>query len=79
MRAIRASEIGSFEYCRRSWWYSTQDVPSSLEGRQAEGWAYHESHGRTVVSIGCLRVLGYGLVIGGLALAAALLTAQWLG
>jgi hypothetical protein len=40
----------------------------------AAGSALHERHGRLVLQSGCLRVLGYGVLLAALALLAAYMT-----
>ena len=63
MRTIRASEIGAFLYCQRAWWYQRQGVQSGNQIELAEGTELHERHGRVVMTIGCLRVLAYALLL----------------
>jgi CRISPR/Cas system-associated exonuclease Cas4 (RecB family) len=76
MRVLRASEIGSFLYCRRAWWYRKQGVPSQNQAELAAGSALHERHGRAVVAAGLLRGLAFLLLLAGLAVLAAHLTLQ---
>ena len=57
---IRASEIGDFVYCRRSWFLSAQGVNPGLkqmEQRDA-GIEYHQRHGEQVKSAQQLRSAG---------------------
>jgi hypothetical protein len=45
---IRASEVGTFLYCRRAWHLSQGGAPSLLEAERARGRAFHLQHGRRV-------------------------------
>ncbi|MBI3158479.1 MAG: hypothetical protein HYZ26_02635 [Chloroflexi bacterium] len=76
MRTIRASEIGSFLYCRRAWWYQQQGTPSQNQAELAAGSALHHRHGRAVVVSGLLRALALLLLLAGLVFLAAHFTLQ---
>ena len=60
---IRASEIGQYLYCARSWWlgqvrgYRPDNVHELAVGR-----ARHVAHGHAVISYQALRWLGYALL-----------------
>jgi hypothetical protein len=63
MRIIRASEIGTYRFCNRAWWYQLQGyVPDNLPALQ-KGTEYHLKHSYTVTSLRCLQVLAYSLVL----------------
>ncbi len=79
MRTIRASEIGTFLYCKRAWWYRSQGAPSQNRTELAGGSAYHHRHGKQVIHAGLLRLAGWILLVVALILLAAALTMQWLG
>jgi hypothetical protein len=79
MRTIRASEIGTFLFCRRAWWYQKQDVPSRNLAELAGGSAFHQRHGRQVVRSGLLRLGGWLLVVLAVVLLVIGLTLQLLG
>ena len=73
-RMIRASELGQYAYCARSWWLqriagvaptNTQDL--------AAGTAAHQQHGRAVWLAGALRWAALALVV--VAILIALLSA----
>jgi CRISPR/Cas system-associated exonuclease Cas4 (RecB family) len=78
MRTIRASEIGSFLYCQRAWWYQIQGKPSENQADLASGTEIHSRHGQAVFTTGCLRILAYGVLLLGLALLVYALTLQFL-
>lgn len=55
MRTIRASEIGSYLYCRKAWKYQRQGAASENSAELAAGHQIHRQHSRVVTSAGCLR------------------------
>ena len=78
MRTIRASEIGTYLYCQRAWWYQRQGVQSENQAELAGGTELHERHGRIVMMAGCLRVLAYALLLVSLVLLTIYVTRQLL-
>ncbi len=60
---IRASEIGSYLYCQRAWWYQRQGYESENLAELEGGIELHERHGRVLLTSNCLRVLAYGLLL----------------
>jgi CRISPR/Cas system-associated exonuclease Cas4 (RecB family) len=78
MRTIRSSEIGTFMYCQRAWWYDRHGYESDNLAEMAAGSEIHYRHGRAALSAGCLRYLAYALMLAALALAAIYLTRQFL-
>ncbi len=60
---IRASEIGSYLYCRRAWWYRKQGIESENQAEMATGTELHRSHGRRVIAAGFLQTAGYALLL----------------
>ena len=78
MRIIRASEIGTYLYCRRAWWYHAQGLESQNQAELAGGTAYHAAHGRRVFFAGLLRLAGWILLLAALVLLAIGLTAQFI-
>ena len=43
-RTIRASEIGSFFYCQRAWWYQRKKIPTINTAELAGGQDFHRLH-----------------------------------
>ena len=74
MRTIRASEIGSYLFCKRSWWYQLKGDDSENITELASGSELHHQHGRAVMFSGVLRTLGYGFILVALVLMAIYLT-----
>jgi hypothetical protein len=63
MRTIRASEIGTFLYCKRAWGYLKSGRELHNQAELAAGTRLHEQHGRRVVVAGILRLLAYLLLV----------------
>lgn len=76
MRTVRASEIGTYLYCQRAWFYQRQGVPSINQVEMAAGSNLHESHGWAVFQAGCLRFAAWVILLAGLGLAVAALVQQ---
>ncbi len=75
---IRASEIGSYLYCRRAWWYRKQGVESENQVELATGTELHRQHGRKVLAAGLLRTLGVILLLAALTLLIIYLTLRFI-
>lgn len=63
MRAIRASEIGTFVFCRRAWWYQQRGVPADNLTALKSGLTFHERHNKAVMSSNRLRLIASILVL----------------
>jgi CRISPR/Cas system-associated exonuclease Cas4 (RecB family) len=63
MKLIRASEIGSYLYCRRAWWYRRNGQESVNQAEMAAGTDLHRRHGRTVLTAGLQRSLAFLLLL----------------
>lgn len=74
MRTIRASEIGTYLYCRRAWWYRKQGVESTNQSELLTGTERHREHGRRVLAANLLRVLGLLFLLAALILLTAAIT-----
>jgi hypothetical protein len=69
MRFIRASELGSYIFCQRSWWYQHRGIPSGNRQELAGGDQFHRIHGRQVVTAGLFRIAGWALLLAAIILA----------
>ena len=58
MPIIRSSDIGTYLYCNRSWWYRKQGVESQNQSELAAGTELHAKHGRQVLASGITRTIG---------------------
>jgi len=76
MPIIRASEIGSYLYCRRAWRYRKQGLESENKADLAAGTELHRQHGRKTLSALLLRTLGMILLLAAILLLVAFCTAQ---
>jgi len=57
MRIIRASEIGRYLYCRRSWFYHLQGIQPANTRELNLGTELHAAHGRKVAGSLILQVI----------------------
>jgi len=78
MRTIRASEIGTFLYCRRSWWYLIQGIPPADSEALGRGGEFHRQHSRLLLRIRLLRLAGWIVLLAAIILLAVFLTLQLL-
>ena len=63
MRTIRASEISTYLYCQRAWWYQKRGEPSANQAEMLAGSELHYRHGRTALATGCQRAIAYALLL----------------
>ena len=75
MRTLRASEIGSYLYCRRSWWYRLRGYESANQAKMAAGTEIHREHGRKVFFSDVFRIAGLILALVALGLLVSQCTA----
>jgi CRISPR/Cas system-associated exonuclease Cas4 (RecB family) len=73
---LRASEVGSYLYCARAWWYRQQGHESANQAELATGTEIHRQHGRTVLASGLTRGLATVLLLIALALLVAYCTGR---
>ncbi|MGB8215250.1 MAG: hypothetical protein WCE68_17000 [Anaerolineales bacterium] len=78
MRTIRASEVGSYLFCARAWWYQRQGLESTNQAEMTAGTELHRQHGRTVIASGLTRTLAIILLLVALALLVAFCTARFM-
>ena len=76
MPIIRASDIGSYLYCRRAWRYRKDGVESENQTELAAGTELHHQHGRKTLSALLLRTLGMVLLLSAILMLVAYCTAQ---
>jgi len=76
MPIIRASDIGSYLYCRRAWRYRKDGVESENQAELAAGTELHRRHGRKTLSALLLRTLGMILLLAAVLMLVAYCTAQ---
>jgi len=75
---IRASEIGTYLFCRRAWWYQERGQESENQAELISGTRIHEQHGRSVFVAGLFRSAGYLVLLLALILAMITLLTQLL-
>lgn len=46
---LKASEVGTYLFCKRAWRFERQGAPSSRGPERVAGTAYHERHGEMAV------------------------------
>ena len=56
MRIIRASEVGSYLFCARAWWYRLQGIESTNQAEMIAGTELHHQHGRKVITAGLAQI-----------------------
>ena len=76
MPIIRASDIGSYLYCRRAWRYRKDGVESENQAELVAGTELHRQHGRKTLSALLLRTLGMVLLLAAVLTLVAYCTAQ---
>lgn len=76
MHIIRSSDIGTYLYCRRAWWYKKQGVESANQAELAAGTELHVRHGRQVLASSITRTVGLILLMIALVILVAYCTAR---
>ena len=64
MKIIRASEIGTYQFCNRAWWYQLQGYEPENKAELAAGTEIHEKHSRAGADqpVAC-RVMAYAFLL----------------
>ena len=73
MQKISASEVGTFLYCERAWWYQHQGIEVHNLEDLANGSQLHEEHNRAVITSGFIRISAYLILLAGITLFAVAL------
>lgn len=68
MRTLRASELGSYLFCQRAWWYQRQGLKPVNQEELAGGIRLHQAHGRQVLRSGLMKSAAWLLLVAGLVL-----------
>jgi CRISPR/Cas system-associated exonuclease Cas4 (RecB family) len=76
MSVIRSSDIGSYLYCRRAWWYRKQGIESENQAELSAGTELHHQHGRQVLASTLNRTVGLILLMIALIILVAYCTTQ---
>ena len=76
MRKIRASDIGSYLFCQRAWWYHQQGIESENLTDLAGGRELHHQHGRMVFTSGLLRIAAYILLLAAILISVVFITME---
>lgn len=63
MKTIRASDIGTYLYCRRAWRYRVNGLESANQAEMVAGTALHRAHGRMVFVAGVYKTLAKLLLL----------------
>lgn len=73
MRKISASEIGTFLFCERAWWYQHQGIETHNLEELASGSELHHRHSQAVVVSGLVKIVAYIVLLSGITLLAVAL------
>ena len=65
-RTVRASEIGSFIYCQRAWWYQRQGFEPINRSELAAGSEFHNAHASRARSVILMRIIAWVLMLAAL-------------
>lgn len=77
MKVVKASELGTYLYCKRAWVYQKQGIITQHQEEFARGNDFHRLHGKKVLLAFLLKLTGWLLLLAALILAAVVVTG-WL-
>ena len=63
MKTIRASDINSFTYCQRSWWYRINGHKSLNTFEISAGSYRHKQHGRSVNLVKTIQMFAFAVIM----------------
>lgn len=63
MKIIRASEIGTYQFCHRAWWYQQQGYEPDNKTELAGGNTMHQQHTQKVITSNCLQLVAYASLL----------------
>ncbi len=63
MKVIKASEIGTYVFCQRAWWYQLQGYQPENQADLARGVDSHSRHSGVVASSKLLQALAFVLLL----------------
>jgi len=56
-KIITASELGTYVYCARAWWYRNQNAPNENLPAMNEGTRFHRKMGRRLSAMRIARII----------------------
>ena len=63
MKIVRASEINTYQFCHRAWWYQQQGYEPDNKGDLVLGAQLHKKHGQIVLASGYIKIIAYGSLL----------------
>ncbi len=76
MKTIRASEVGSYLFCARAWWYQQKGIESANQAEMTAGTELHRAHGRQVIASSVTHTVALILLLTALILLVAFCTGK---
>lgn len=77
MKVVKASELGTYLYCRRAWVYQKQGIVSQHQEEFARGNDFHRQHGKRILLAFLIKLTGWILLFAALIFATMILT-RWI-